>query len=311
MNPVQAIADVALGAIGLFMVARCMPVLRRATLASRMHPYMVSLAPRSSRLLVAGGIGTGVGGAFGLLTHDLGQRLHRLLGDDSKALSARIDAAGLSVTPSQFRTEQAVWGLGGFFVGLVMAVLAAASGRSLSLPMVLIAAGSFGVCGVLMRDRKLDRILNTRRIAMLAELPTVADLVCLAVTAGESLRGAIELVATEGQGPLAGELRAVLRDTRSGRPIADALSERSQRAGLAPFTRFSDSVLAASERGMPLAESLRALSSDVRDSQKYDVIESAGRKQITMLVPVVALILPVAIVFAFFPGLIAIRMLAQ
>ena len=42
-----------------------------------------------------------------------------------------------------------------------------------------------------------------------------------------------------------------------------------------------------------------------------ELIEVAGRKQISMLLPVVALILPVAIVFAFYPGVVAIRTLAR
>ena len=40
------------------------------------------------------------------------------------------------------------------------------------------------------------------------------------------------------------------------------------------------------------------------------LVEAAGRKQVTMLMPVVALILPVALVFAFFPGVVAIRNLS-
>jgi len=62
---------------------------------------------------------------------------------------------------------------------------------------------------------------------------------------------------------------------------------------------------------MPLGEALRAMASDVRESEKRDVIEAAGRKQVSMLVPVVGLILPVAIVFAFYPGVVAIRTLAR
>jgi tight adherence protein C len=50
---------------------------------------------------------------------------------------------------------------------------------------------------------------------------------------------------------------------------------------------------------------------DVREGQKRAVIEAAGRKQVTMLVPIVGLIMPVAIVFAFFPGFVAVRTLVH
>ena len=49
----------------------------------------------------------------------------------------------------------------------------------------------------------------------------------------------------------------------------------------------------------------------LREHDKRELIEIAGKKQISMLVPVVALILPVAIMFAFYPGIVAIRTLAR
>ncbi|MBV8950788.1 MAG: pilus assembly protein TadB, partial [Actinobacteria bacterium] len=68
---------------------------------------------------------------------------------------------------------------------------------------------------------------------------------------------------------------------------------------------------AAQERGIPLADALRAMAFEVRESEKRTVIEAAGRKQVSMLIPVVGLILPVAIAFAFFPGLVAVRTLVR
>ena len=73
----------------------------------------------------------------------------------------------------------------------------------------------------------------------------------------------------------------------------------------------SAAVGAAQERGIPLADALRSLAFDLREHDKRELIEVAGRKQISMLVPVVTLILPVAIVFAFYPGVVAIRTLAR
>jgi tight adherence protein C len=150
-----------------------------------------------------------------------------------------------------------------------------------------------------------------RRARARSEFPTVVDMVCLAVTAGESLRGALELVATAGSGPLASEIRAALRVSRGGVPLAEALEASAKQLGLPPFDRFVGAVIAAQDRGMPLGESLRAMAFDVRESEKRDVIEAAGRKQVSMLVPVVGLILPVAILFAFFPGVVAIKTLAR
>jgi tight adherence protein C len=139
----------------------------------------------------------------------------------------------------------------------------------------------------------------------------VVDLVCLAVTAGESLRGALGNVVEVGGGPLGDELRRALRAARGGIPLVTALEQRARLLSLAPFDRFVAAIAAAQERGIPLADALRSLAFDLREHDKRELIELAGKKQISMLVPVVTLILPVAIVFAFYPGVVAIRTLAR
>ena len=59
----------------------------------------------------------------------------------------------------------------------------------------------------------------------------------------------------------------------------------------------------AIERGTPLADVLRAQAQDARDNAKRELMETAGKKEIAMLAPVVFFILPLTVVFAIFPGL--------
>ena len=212
---------------------------------------------------------------------------------------------------SGFRAEQATWAVAGFVGGIVLSIGLTATGRDVSPVAALVVATAFAAIGIVGRDRSLTRAVEARRDRAQSEFPTVVDMVCLAVTAGESLRGALELVATAGSGPLASELRMALRITRGGVPLAEALQARATQFGLPAFDRFVSAVIAAQERGLPLAEALRAMAFDVRESEKRDVIEAAGRKQVSMLVPVVGLILPVAVVFAFYPGVVAIKTLAR
>jgi tight adherence protein C len=142
-------------------------------------------------------------------------------------------------------------------------------------------------------------------------LPPAGALLSRAVTAGESLRSALGMVVEVGGGPLGEELRRALRAARGGTPLVVALEERARLLDLAPFDRFVAAIGAAQERGIPLADALRSLAFDLREHDKRELIEVAGKKQISMLVPVVTLILPVAIVFAFYPGVVAIRTLAR
>ena len=51
-----------------------------------------------------------------------------------------------------------------------------------------------------------------------------------------------------------------------------------------------------------VVEVLRAQTQDAREESKRGLIESAGRKEVAMLVPLVFLILPVTIAFAVFPA---------
>ena len=144
---------------------------------------------------------------------------------------------------------------------------------------------------------------------MLAELPVVAELLALAVTAGEGLAGALDRVCRLTTGALPAELAGSLARVRAGTPLAAALAELADRAGVPALSRFVAGVLVAVERGTPLAEVLRAQAADVREAGKRALLESGGRREIAMLLPVVFGILPTTVVFALYPGLVAIATL--
>ena len=308
----RATVVVAIGLLGLTVMVSSLPRFRRPSLAARLVPYLGALGPRRSRLLAVDGVPRrGIAGAFQPVLEDLGARVQRLFGDDGRDLPGRLAAAGSSLTPSGFRAEQAAWGVAGFIGGIALTLALTATGRTVSPVTALLVAVAFSAIGVVARDRSLTRAIGARRDRARSEFPTIVDLVCLAVTAGESLRSALELVAGTGAGPLSSEIRAALRVSRGGVSLADALQARARRLGLPAFDRFVEAVLAAQERGLPLGDAMRAMAFEMREAEKREVIESAGRKQVSMLVPVIGLILPVAIVFAFFPGVIAIKTLAR
>ena len=53
---------------------------------------------------------------------------------------------------------------------------------------------------------------------------------------------------------------------------------------------------------------LRAQAEDVREASRRGLMETGGRKEVVMMVPVVFLILPVTVMFAVFPGLATLRL---
>ena len=191
------------------------------------------------------------------------------------------------------------WGLAGF-VAAVLATfgLPLLTGRSVS-AMAVVGAAVLGVGGgVLGRDGWLGRQIARRQARILRELPTLADLLCLAVTAGEGPRAALERTVARSHGALSRELALVLGDLRAGEPFTTAMERLAVRVPVPAVVRFVDGLVVAVERGTPLGVVLRAQAADVREQHKRDLIEAGGRREVLMLVPVVFLELPVVILFA-------------
>jgi tight adherence protein C len=202
----------------------------------------------------------------------------------------------------RFRIEQVLWAGGA--VGLVVAagVLRTVAGtRPDPLPLLVVVVAA-ATAAVVLRDRSLTRAVLRRRAAIQQELPVVAELVALAVAAGEGPPAALGRAARSAPGPLGQELARTIADVRAGRPTVDALRTLAARHELVPLRRFVDGVVVALERGTPLADVLRAQAVDAREQARRDLMEQAARREVAMLLPVVLLVLPVSVVFALFPG---------
>ena len=295
---------------GLRLAVTQAPPRRRARLEDRLGPYLRD-APGPSRLLAVGR----PPGAFPTLQRLVGPALTDLAGRVDRALGGggsvrrRLTRASSGRSLEEFRSEQVVWAFGGLLVGLVVAVLAAGAGSATASPVgVLVVAGGFAVSGALARDRWLTVQVRRREERMLAELPTVAELLALAVTAGESAVGALERVARLCAGELAGELAGALADARAGAGLVSALEQMAGRTELSALTRFVDGIAIALDRGTPLAEVLRAQAVDVREAGRRALLEAGGRREIAMMLPVVFLVLPVTIIFALFPAFYSISL---
>ena len=133
------------------------------------------------------------------------------------------------------------------------------------------------------------------------EFPTVAELLALAVGAGEgpSPRSTESSRAQASSPPTWPWCSPTSAPALRVAPALDALARRS---GLPVVSRFAEGMAVAIERGTPLAAVLHAQAGDVREAGRRALIESGARQEIAMMVPVVFLVLPVTVVFAFWPG---------
>lgn len=294
-----------IGGVGLWLVLVRLPWLRRPTLDARLAPYVGRIRP--SRLLplpVPAGSGPlrTVERLLAPVMADAVRWVERLTGGPG-TLHRRLDQLGAGTSVDQFRAEQVVWGVIGALAGGGLGVVAGlGAGRLPAVPVVALTVIGAGL-GVLGRDQWLSAQVRRREQLMLAEFPTVAELLALSVGAGEGAVGALERVSRTCHGELSAELRRTLADARAGATLVQALEGLAARTSLPSLARFVEGVAVAVERGTPLGDVLRAQAQDVRELTRRRLIEAGGRKEILMMVPVVFLVLPVTVLFAVFPGL--------
>ena len=302
----SALVGMGIGALaggGLLLAATGTPAARRPSLDDRLAPYLRD-APRPSRLLSSTGALTPFPTFERLLRPfltDAVRFVERWVGGVA-GVRRRLEQLGGQMTLEQFRTEQVLWGGFGLAAALGLALLQAVGGAGTQPVAVLVSAALFTAGGVLGRDRWLTRQVDQREQRMLEEFPTVAELLALAVAAGEGPVAALERVHRISGGELSRELGRALAEARAGASLVQALDGIASRTSLAPLARFVDGVAIAVERGTPLADVLRAQAVDVREARKRLLLEAAGRREIAMMVPVVFLVLPVTLLFALFPG---------
>lgn len=295
-----ALLGAALG-LGLTLMISGWRRVRRPALEVRVLPYVRDVHPYADVPST-----TGLPGAFGSGWRAVASWVGDLVGG-SASVERRLLRLGSSFTVEQFRVRQLAWGVGGFTGCAVLASLVWST-RGGSAPALLAFCAVGFLAGVLGCDNRLTAQVSAREDRMRAEFPVVADMLALAVAAGESPVAGIERILRVVRGALGEELGRVLADVRTGTPVAAAFDALSARTGVASVARFAEGLAVAIERGTPLVDVLHAQAADVREATRRDLIETGGRKEVAMMIPVVFLILPVTVVFAFFPGYVGLHL---
>lgn len=296
---------------GVLLVASRIAVIRRPQLAGRVLPYLRDLPQSGARLRLAPGPAAPRSAAavvFGPLLRSGAHGVERVLGG-STSVRRRLDRAALSQSVHEFRVEQVVWGLIAFCVAAAFGVLRAFAAPTSPVALLLLCVVAFAA-GVVARDNWLSSQVTARERRILEEFPTVAELLALAVAAGESPVAALDRVVRRSGGELSGDLGRVLASIRTGEPASSAFDDLAARTGLPLVSRFAQGIAIAMERGTPLADVLHAQAADVREAGRRDLIEVAARREVVMMVPVVFLVLPVTVMFAFWPGLVGLHLTA-
>ncbi|HEX4528921.1 MAG TPA: type II secretion system F family protein [Acidimicrobiia bacterium] len=296
-----ACASAALAAAGV--AALLVPPTRR--LAPRVRPYTVTARARLGREADLTAAGVGVASTSGTIVRLFGPpgrafvaRLGRLLerrNDETLALQLR-QAGYVDVAPDEYRSRVAVYGLAAALAGAALGALALHSAP---------AALGLGVCGAVFGTSRLrgrlERGIEDRRERLRLELYTVNQLLAMHVRTGAGPVQATQRVVDRGAGAVVEELTAVLATMRNGVSEPEAFRRAAELTPEPAAARTYKLFAAGAERGVDLADGLRALSEDLRDARREEIRQTATKRRAAMLVPTIAVLAPVMLLFIAAP----------
>jgi tight adherence protein C len=297
-----ALGVLSAGVAAVGVAAVVAPPTRR--LAPRVRPYTVAARARFGRGaevtdLVASSPSSSTvtrvfGPPFAAAVHRLGRLLERRT---DAALARALRQAGFDdVEPDEYRTRLAVHVLGFGVTGAALGALV------FHRPL---AAVGLALCGVVfgasrLRGR-LERGIVDRRERIRLELYTVNQLLAMHVRTGAGPVQATQRVVDRGEGVVVDELGAVLAAMRNGVNEPDAYRHAADITPEPAAARTYKLFAAGAERGVDLADGLRALSEDLRDSRREEIRQTATRRRAAMLVPTIAVLAPVMLLFIAAP----------
>ncbi|MBY5163106.1 type II secretion system F family protein [Salsipaludibacter albus] len=286
--------------VGLSLLLHRLRWFSRPRLEDRLGPYVpggMGVRPRVG-LLSAESFAQ----AVGPLARSLGDRVSRLFGVGEE-LHRRLRRIHAEYDVTAFRVRQVAWSLCGLAIGTLVALVA---------PTPPAVAVLFVVGGALLAflvvEQQVARASDAWKRALFLELPVVSEQTAMLLGAGFSLNGALERVATRGQGAVASDLERVLRRVRQGLDTETALREWADLADVDAVTKFV-AVLSlnreATDLGRLLTEEARAIRRDVQ----RELVETMERRAQQVWIPVAVATLVPGVIFLAIPFMAALRSL--
>jgi tight adherence protein C len=163
-----------------------------------------------------------------------------------------------------------------------------------------------GVILFFLPDYWVASVKDKRQTAMQADAADVVDQLTICVEAGLGFDAALARVATTTEGPLTDELRHTLSDIQAGVPRAQALRALSDRAQIIEIRQVVTALLQAQKHGVPMAETLRIQSAEMRTKRKQRTEEKAAKLTVKMIFPIVVCFMPVFMIVSLTPALITV-----
>jgi tight adherence protein C len=168
--------------------------------------------------------------------------------------------------------------------------------------LALIAAGLL----FFLPDYWVRSVRDKRQTAMQAAAADTIDQLTICVEAGLGFDAALARVATTTEGPLTDEIRHTISDIQAGVPRAQALRTLSDRAQIVEIRHLVTALLQAQKHGVPMAETLRVQSAEMRLKRKQHTEEKAAKLTVKMIFPIIVCFLPVFLIITVVPALLGV-----
>ncbi|MCS4483984.1 type II secretion system F family protein [Gleimia sp. 6138-11-ORH1] len=232
--------------------------------------------------------------------------LWNAIGSTTKSVEKRLAIVGAGMDIFGFRLLQtlvsvlATLGVGISLIGL-------STVRSITFIQWLLLTSLSFILATVIWDKLLTYKVEVFAKRLSYQVADAAELLALAISAGESIPGALNRVCSISGPQMKAQLEIALEQISQGVPVSKALRNLSGITPSPQLQRLLETLISGNERGAALSVILRDQAKDLREEAMRSLLEAGGRNEIAMLIPVVFLILPVTVVFALYPGLIALR----
>ena len=144
-------------------------------------------------------------------------------------------------------------------------------------------------------------VREKRQDAIRSKAADIIDQLTICVEAGLGFDAALTRVANTSEGPLAEELQRTLSDMQAGVPRAQALRIMGDRVQIPELRQLVTALLQAQKHGVPLAETLRIQSAEMRSKKRQLTEEKAAKLGVKMIFPIIVCFVPVFMIVSVLP----------
>ena len=148
----------------------------------------------------------------------------------------------------------------------------------------------------------LERKVQERKDAIFKDLPDVLDLLSISVEAGVGFEGALDVVCSHFDSPLAREFSRTLKEMELGLPRKEALHNLKNRCEVPELSNFVLAMTQADSLGMPIGRVLHTQAIEMRNKRRQWAREKAAKLPVKIMFPLVLFIFPAILIVLLGPA---------